>query len=71
MPSSLVSGPKYTFFTVLKKLSVGSGAVVNLAPRTAPASGAVGDMYVTTGGVLKICTVAGTPGTWVSVGAQV
>jgi hypothetical protein len=31
----------------------------------------VGDMYVTAAGVLKICTVAGTPGTWVSVGAQV
>jgi protein-S-isoprenylcysteine O-methyltransferase Ste14 len=31
---------------------------------------AVGDIYVTTAGVLKICTVAGTPGTWVSVGAQ-
>jgi hypothetical protein len=31
----------------------------------------VGALYVTTAGVLKICTVAGTPGTWVSVGAQV
>lgn len=31
---------------------------------------AVGDMYVTSAGVLKICTVAGTPGTFVSVGAQ-
>ena len=31
---------------------------------------AVGEMYVATGGVLKICTVAGSPGTWVSVGAQ-
>jgi hypothetical protein len=30
----------------------------------------IGDMYVTTAGVLKICTVAGTPGTWVSVGSQ-
>ena len=30
----------------------------------------VGDMYVTNSGVLKICTAAGTPGTWVSVGAQ-
>ena len=27
----------------------------------------VGDMYVTTAGVLRICTVAGTPGTWVNV----
>lgn len=31
---------------------------------------AVGEVYVATGGVLKICTVAGSPGTWVSVGAQ-
>lgn len=30
----------------------------------------VGEVYVATGGVLKICTVAGSPGTWVSVGAQ-
>ena len=32
----------------------------------------VGDMYVASGGVLKICTVAGTGGaaTWVSVGTQ-
>jgi hypothetical protein len=30
----------------------------------------VGDMYVTTAGVLKICIAAGSPGTWVSVGAQ-
>lgn len=30
----------------------------------------VGDMYVTTGGVLKICTVAGSPGTFVTVGTQ-
>jgi hypothetical protein len=30
----------------------------------------VGEMYVATGGVLKICTAAGSPGTWVSVGAQ-
>ena len=28
----------------------------------------VGDIYVTKRGVLKICTVAGTPGTWASVG---
>ena len=31
---------------------------------------AVGDIFVTTAGVMKICTVAGTPGTFVSVGAQ-
>ena len=31
---------------------------------------AVGDIYVATGGVLKICTVAGTPGTWTTVGTQ-
>lgn len=31
---------------------------------------AAGSLYVTSAGVLKICTVTGTPGTWVSVGAQ-
>ncbi len=31
---------------------------------------AVGAMYMTTAGVLKVCTVAGSPGTFVSVGAQ-
>lgn len=30
----------------------------------------VGEVYVATGGVVKVCTVAGSPGTWVSVGAQ-
>ena len=31
---------------------------------------AVGAMYMTTAGVLKVCTVAGSPGTFVSVGTQ-
>lgn len=30
----------------------------------------VGDLYTTTAGVLKICTAAGSPGTFVSVGSQ-
>lgn len=45
-----------------------------ITPQDAQPSGAVvvGDVYVTTAGVMKICTVAGTGGgaTWVSVGAQ-
>ncbi len=43
-----------------------------VSPQNAQPTGpnAVGDMYVTTAGVLKICTAAGTPGTWTSVGAQ-
>lgn len=47
-------------------------AAFRIGPQDAEPTGAnvVGDMYVTTAGVLKICTVAGTPGTWVSVGAQ-
>jgi len=38
---------------------------------TAPSSGtfALGDVVVGTGGVVFICTTAGTPGTWTSVGA--
>ena len=55
------------------------GAVLNFAKGTlklpvqasAPAGpNAVGEVYVATGGVVKVCTVAGSPGTWVSVGAQ-
>ncbi len=37
---------------------------------TQPTSGVVGEMYMASGGVLKVCTVTGTPGTWVSVGTQ-
>ena len=47
-------------------------APLKIVPANAEPTGpnAIGDMYVTAAGVLKICTVAGTPGTWVSVGAQ-
>lgn len=47
-------------------------AAFKITPQDAEPTGAsvVGDMYVTTAGVLKICTAAGTPGTWVSVGTQ-
>ncbi len=43
-----------------------------IVPQNNEPSGAniVGDIYVTSTGILKICTVAGTPGTFVSVGAQ-
>lgn len=53
-----------------------NGAVPTKAPaRIAPSAeptgpNRIGDVYVTLAGVMKICTVAGTPGTWVSVGAQ-
>lgn len=44
-------------------------AAVRWSPQDAQPTGAhaVGDMYVTTAGVHKSCTVAGTPGTWQSV----
>ena len=47
-------------------------AALSFTPQDAEPTGPndVGDMYVTTAGVLKICTAAGSPGTWVSVGAQ-
>lgn len=47
-------------------------AAIRVIPQDAEPTGAhlVGDMYVTSAGVLKICTGAGTPGTWQSVGAQ-
>lgn len=46
-------------------------APLRLTPGAEPTGpNLVGDIYVTAAGVLKICTVAGTPGTWVSVGSQ-
>ena len=42
-----------------------------ITPSTEPTGpNVVGQLYMTTAGVLKVCTVAGSPGTWVSVGAQ-
>jgi hypothetical protein len=49
----------------------GTKAPLRITPSALPTGpNALGDMYMTTTGVLKICTVAGTPGTWISVGAQ-
>lgn len=47
-------------------------ALLHLEPQDAEPTGAhlVGDVYVTTAGVLRICTAAGTPGTWANVGSQ-
>ncbi len=47
-------------------------APIHVDPQDAQPTGAhvIGDMYVTSAGILKICTTAGTPGTWTSVGAQ-
>lgn len=48
-------------------------AAFRVTPQDAQPSGAavVGDMYVTTAGVLRICVTAGTPcGLWVNVGSQ-
>ncbi len=49
----------------------GARAPMLLTPQTEPTGpNVVGDMYATDAGILKICTVAGTPGTFESVGAQ-
>lgn len=46
-------------------------APINLNPSSQPSGpNRVGDLYMTVAGVLKACTVAGSPGTWVSVGSQ-
>ncbi len=49
-----------------------ASSAFRIVPQDTQPSGAslVGDIYVTTAGLLKICTVAGTPGTWASVGSQ-
>jgi hypothetical protein len=52
-------------------VNVAKGTLALPVKASAPAGpNSVGEVYVATGGVLKICTVAGSPGTWVSVGAQ-
>lgn len=50
-----------------------SHGAFHIDPQLATPTGlnVVGDFYLTVAGVLKVCTVAGAPGTWVSVGAQV
>ncbi len=47
-------------------------APLKLTPVASGPTGAnvVGDIYATTAGVLMICTVAGSPGTFVPVGSQ-
>lgn len=47
-------------------------APLELVPQSSAPTGpnVIGDLYVTSAGVLKICTSAGSPGTFVSVGAQ-
>lgn len=47
-------------------------AAMRLVPQSAPTTAAhsVGHMYSTSAGKLMICTVAGTPGTFVAVGTQ-
>ena len=51
-----------------------TGVPIQMATQGAVPSGfsPVGSLYMATGGVLKVCTVAGTGGaaTWVSVGSQ-
>jgi hypothetical protein len=53
------------------KIASPGRAAVYLQPQDDPSGpSSAGDLYVNNSAVLKICTVAGTPGTWVSVGAQ-
>lgn len=83
MPSSLVAGPLISALRIgrqrtgksglLQVLSSGRVQVdgsLRLTPKAAPASCTVGDLRVHTDNKLMICTVTGTPGTWVVVGTQ-
>lgn len=46
-------------------------AAMKLTPQDAQPTGAsqVGDLYMSTAGILWVCTTAGTPGTWTKVGS--
>lgn len=63
------------YLGVLAAAKTGATAAFRLAGATAsgaPASGtwAVGDLIVDQTGFLWVCTVAGTPGTWVQIGVK-
>lgn len=64
-----------TRFSTERLVCTGTAAAAPLRVATMAAAptgpNVVGDLYMTTAGVLKVCTVAGSPGTFVSVGAQV
>lgn len=65
------AGGGYALYISGDLTSPAKGAI-RMVPQDAEPTGsnAVGDLYMTTAGVLKVCTSAGSPGTWVSVGAQ-
>lgn len=57
--------------TSLSATGTVSASPLVLAPQAQPTGpNAIGDFYVSTVGVLYVCTVAGTPGTWTAVGSQ-
>lgn len=78
MPSPFNVGPIFRALRIGKsgrgqgdaRLELETDAIIRMKGRAAPSSCQVGDMYMTTAGVLKVCTTAGTPGTWTSAGAQ-
>lgn len=61
------SGIALTLSQNTTRATISVGSVLSANP-TGP--NAVGDMFVFTGGILRICTAAGSPGTWVDVGTQ-
>lgn len=57
--------------TILTATGTSARAPFFITPSAEPTGpNVVGQLYMTTAGVLKVCTSAGTPGTWVSVGGQ-
>ena len=62
-----------TAFSGVTLTATGTSALAPLliTPGAQPSGpNVVGQVYMTTAGVMKVCTVAGSPGTWVSVGSQ-
>lgn len=67
----LRAGQGGTSGTALQIEGNNTTAAMRLQPQADPGGAhLIGHMYMTTAGVLRVCTAAGTPGTWVDVGAQ-
>lgn len=70
--SAALSNTAGRALTVTGDTSSPALAALRVTPQDAQPTGTnlIGDLYVSTAGVLWVCTAAGSPGTWQQVGAQ-